>query len=85
MVVGLPPVGMACAFSSSLRGLKLVPSKRRYLVPPTSGYPAENVRGRPQAVRHLPWRFLHGNEKKGIYELGEANVQFTIVLLADLY
>ncbi|HMD81996.1 MAG TPA: hypothetical protein VKE92_11840, partial [Anaerolineales bacterium] len=26
-----------CAFLSSLRGLKLVPSKWRYLVPPTSG------------------------------------------------
>ena len=26
-----------CAFSGSLRGLKLVPSKWRYLVPPTSG------------------------------------------------
>jgi len=26
-----------CAFSSTLRGLKLVPSKRRCLVPPTSG------------------------------------------------
>jgi hypothetical protein len=31
MVVGL------CAFSSVLRGLKLVPSKWRCLVPPTSG------------------------------------------------
>jgi hypothetical protein len=39
-----------CAFSGSLRGLKLVPVKWRYLVPPTSGYPAESVRGRPQAV-----------------------------------
>jgi len=26
-----------CAFSSCLRGLKLVPAKWRYLVPPTSG------------------------------------------------
>jgi len=26
-----------CAFSGSLRGLKLVPSKRRSLVPPTRG------------------------------------------------
>jgi hypothetical protein len=26
-----------CAFSGSLRGLRLVPSKWRYLVPPTSG------------------------------------------------
>jgi hypothetical protein len=25
-----------CAFSGSLRGLKWVPSKQRYLVPPTS-------------------------------------------------
>ena len=30
-------VGLA-AFSSRLRGLKLIPEKRRYLVPPTSGY-----------------------------------------------
>jgi hypothetical protein len=26
-----------CAFSGSLCGLKLIPAKRRYLVPPTSG------------------------------------------------
>jgi hypothetical protein len=26
-----------CAFSGRLRGFKLVPPKRRYLVPPTSG------------------------------------------------
>jgi len=26
-----------CAFSGSLRGLKWVPSKQRYLVPPTRG------------------------------------------------
>jgi len=26
-----------CAFSSRLRGLELVPSKSRYLVPPTRG------------------------------------------------
>jgi len=26
-----------CAFSGTLRGLELVPSKWRYLVPPTSG------------------------------------------------
>jgi hypothetical protein len=36
VVVGLLPVGTACAFSSSLRGSKLVPSKWRCLVPPTS-------------------------------------------------
>ncbi len=32
-VVGLPPVGTACAFSGSLCGLKLVPLKRRSFVP----------------------------------------------------
>ena len=36
MVVGLQPVGTACAFSGGLRGLMLVPPKRRCLVPPTS-------------------------------------------------
>src|SRR5688572_29419697 len=36
-LVGLPPVGTACAFPGALRGLKLVPSKWRCLVPPTSG------------------------------------------------
>jgi hypothetical protein len=47
-------VGVA-AFSSRLLVSKLVPSKRRYLVPPMlhDGYPAESVWGRPQAVRHL--------------------------------
>jgi hypothetical protein len=34
--VGAVVVGV-CAFSSSLRGLKLVPAQWRYLVPPTSG------------------------------------------------
>ena len=46
VVVGV----FAGALSGSLRGFKLVPAKRRCLVPPTSGYPAERVRGRPQAV-----------------------------------
>jgi hypothetical protein len=48
------------AFSGSFLGLELVPSKRRCLVPPTSGYPLspkgdprENVRGRPPAVGRL--------------------------------
>ena len=36
IVVGLPSVGTACAFLDSFRGLKLVPSKWRSLVPPTS-------------------------------------------------
>src|SRR5215210_5707836 len=36
MVVGLLPEGKACGFSGGLLGLKLVPSKRRHLVPPTS-------------------------------------------------
>jgi len=40
-VVGLPLLRTACAFSSRLRGLELVPSKRRHLVPPMlrDGYP----------------------------------------------
>ncbi|HJQ14623.1 MAG TPA: hypothetical protein VJ830_07755 [Anaerolineales bacterium] len=36
VVVGLLPVGTACAFSDSLRGLRLVPAKGRSLIPPTS-------------------------------------------------
>src|SRR5687768_16220274 len=43
MVVGLQPVGTACAFSNSLRGLKLVPSKWQYLVPPTSTLKGHNA------------------------------------------
>ena len=35
-LVGLQPVGTACAFSGRLRSLKLAPSKRRCLIPPTS-------------------------------------------------
>src|SRR5215216_132780 len=35
-VVGLPPVGTACAFLSIFLGLELIPRKWRYLVPPTS-------------------------------------------------
>jgi len=38
-VVGLPSLGTACAFSGTLCGVRLVPSKQRSLVPPTSGYP----------------------------------------------
>jgi hypothetical protein len=42
-------------------GLQLVPSKQRDLVPPTSGYPAESMRGRPPAVRqHSVRRLIHG-------------------------
>jgi mycothiol synthase len=37
VVVGL------CAFFKQVPGLMLVPSKRRYLVPPTSGYPSPNL------------------------------------------
>jgi len=61
MVVG---VG---AFSGTLRGLKLIPSKRRCLVPPTSphdprqgaprglrdGYSAKTMQGWPQTVGRL--------------------------------
>jgi len=47
MVVG---VG---AFSSTSRGLELIPSKWRYLVPPTSGYPATSMRGGSQTVSLL--------------------------------
>jgi len=36
VVVGLLPVGTACAFSGRLRGLRLVPAKWRCLIPPTS-------------------------------------------------
>ena len=32
-----------CAFSGSLCGLELVPSKWRYLIPPTSGYPLKGA------------------------------------------
>ena len=39
-----------CAFSGVFRGLRLVPAKWRCLVPPTSGYPAEGMRGRPLTV-----------------------------------
>jgi len=38
-VVGVPSVRTACAFSGSLRGLRLVLAKWRCLIPPTSGYP----------------------------------------------
>ena len=36
-----------CAFSGSLRGLELVPSKWRYLVPPTSPHQGANATGTP--------------------------------------
>ena|SRR5688500_15028033 len=36
VMVGPQPVGTVCAFSGTLHGLKLVPSKWRCLVPPTS-------------------------------------------------
>src|SRR5687768_16570887 len=39
-----------CAFSGSLRGFRLVPSKRRHLVPPTSGYPSKMRWDGPPAV-----------------------------------
>ena len=51
-----------CAFSSRFLGSRLAPSKRRYFIPPISpapcgdardGYPAETMRGRPQAVDWL--------------------------------
>jgi hypothetical protein len=37
MVVGLQPVGTACAFSGSLHGFELVPVKWRCLVPSSRG------------------------------------------------
>jgi hypothetical protein len=39
MVVGLPLRGVRTPYgqSGSLRGLRLVPTKRRYLVPPQAG------------------------------------------------
>ena len=48
------------AFSGNLRGLKLVPSKWRYFVPPTSGYPAESMRGRQRAVGWLASIMISG-------------------------
>jgi len=43
--VGAMVVGV-CAFLGTFRGLKLVPSKWRFLVPPTSGYPYRLLRKR---------------------------------------
>src|SRR5215207_10230669 len=43
VVVGLLPVGTACAFSGSLRGLNLILSKQRYLVPSTSAPKGDNA------------------------------------------
>jgi hypothetical protein len=59
----LQPVGTACAFLSSLCGLKLVPSRWRYLTPPTSHLKGHNA-SRWAAKSFRDYRIIAQNHVK---------------------